>query len=267
MAERQSALQNHFRTIQVEQRAPVCTIILNRPPLNIIDVEMMVEIQAVLRDLEVVEHNSDIRVVVFRATGKAFSAGVSVQDHTPDKICEMIPRFHDIFRLLARTEKIIVAAVHGVCLGGGFELVSMCDLVVATETAQFGQPEIRLGQPPPVGVILLPYLIGYRRAAELVLTGASIGAREAQALGLVNRVVPEAQLSESVESLVRELTAGSGSTLRLTKNILRRVSGLDFERALDESERFFLNSIVPTEDAKEGIFAFLEKRAPRWKNR
>jgi cyclohexa-1,5-dienecarbonyl-CoA hydratase len=264
----ESAIQEHrFRTIQLERRGPVGTIVLNKPPLNIIDMEMMAEIQAALRSLEDGERDSGADVLVFRGNGKCFSAGVSIEDHTPEQINEMIPRFHSIFRHLARTEIVTVAAVHGACLGGGFELVSMCDLVVAADHSQFGQPEIKLGQFPPVAVILLPHLMGHRKATEMLLTGGNIGANEAQAFGLVNRVVPEAQLSECLESLLSELTAGSQSTLHLTKTILRRVSGIDFERALDESERFFLHTLAQTEDAKEGIFAFLEKRAPRWTNR
>ncbi|MBI2817698.1 MAG: enoyl-CoA hydratase/isomerase family protein [Acidobacteria bacterium] len=263
MAERQPVLPQ-FRTISVERAVAVATVVLNKPPLNIIDMEMMAEMQAALDDLE---RQPDVRVLVFRASGKAFSAGVSIRDHTPHKIGQMIPLFHGIFRRLARTDKVTLAVVHGVCLGGGFELVSMCDLVVAAHDAQFGQPEIKLGQLPPVGIILLPYLIGYRKAAELVLGGGNIGAREAQALGLVNRVAPEGQLANCVDNFVHELSSGSGSTLRLTKKSLRRVSGLDFERALEESEQFFLNDVVNTEDAKEGVFAFLEKRAPRWTNR
>ena len=264
MAERQPPVATRFRTIEVEQQAPVCTITLNKPPLNIIDMEMMAELSSVLGRVE--ESGSGVRVLVLRGAGKAFSAGVSIQEHTPDLIRQMIPRFHDLFRRLARTDRITIAAVHGSCLGGGFELVSMCDLVLAADTAQFGQPEIKLGQLPPVGVILLPYLAGYRKAAELVFSGASIGASEAQALGLVNRVVPQAQLTQALDAMLRELLAHSGSALRLTKQILRRIAAPDFERALDASERFFLDVIAATEDAKEGIFAFLEKRPPRWRN-
>lgn len=254
-----------YRTIQVGTRGPVCSIELNKPPLNIIDIAMMEEIQAALREADA---DPAVRVVQFRGAGpKAFCAGVSIQDHTPDRLGEMIPRFHAIFRHLARTDKVTLAVVHGHCLGGGLELAMMCDLVVASENAQFGQPEIKLGQLAPVGVILLPHLIGYRKAAELLLTGSTIDARQAQALGLVNRVVTAGQLSQCADELLRELLAQSGSALRLTKTILRRVAGLDFERALAESEEFFLQTLATTEDAKEGVTAFLEKRAPHWTNR
>jgi len=191
---------------------------------------------------------------------------VSIQDHKPERIEEMIRKFHGIFRRLARTEKITVAAVHGHCLGGGFELATMCDLMIAAEDAQFGQPEIKLGQLAPVGVILLPYLIGYRKAAELLLTGMNLNAEQAQALGLVNRIAPKTLLKQRTDEMLRELLEQSASALRLTKAILQRVAWLDFERALAESEEFFLGTLAQTDDAKEGIFAFLEKRKPQWKS-
>jgi cyclohexa-1,5-dienecarbonyl-CoA hydratase len=251
-----------YQTIEVEQRDAVATITLSKPPLNILDMAMMDEIH---HALALIEKNAAARIVVFRAAGeKAFCAGVSIQDHLPDKIGQMIPKFHRIFRLLARTEKVTIAAVQGHCLGGGLELASICDLVIATDNAQFGQPEIKLGQLPPVGIILLPYLIGYRRAADLLLTGRSIGASEAAALGLISRVVPPERLLDSLDELVGELTAQSGAALALTKQLLRRVQGLDFEALLSESEDYFLEKVAQTDDGKEGIFAFLEKRAPRW---
>jgi cyclohexa-1,5-dienecarbonyl-CoA hydratase len=258
-------MAGQYQFIQVERVRHVHAIELNKPPLNIMDIAMMQEMQAALREAEA---NPDVRVIVFRGAGpKAFSAGVSIQDHTPDRIEEMIRRFHGVFRQLARTDKVTLAVVHGHCLGGGFELAMMCDLVVASENAQFGQPEIKLGQLAPVGVILLPHLMGYRKAAELLLTGNTLSAGQAQALGIANRVAPPEQLSQCADELLRELLAQSGSALRLTKTILRRIAGLDFERALAESEEFFLRTLAQTEDAKEGVFAFLEKRAPHWTNR
>src|ERR1017187_1606062 len=158
----------NFQAIQLERQGAVSSIVLNKPPLNIIDFTMIQEIRSALKQAE---DDPGIRVLVFRGAGeKGFSVGVSVQDHTPDRVAEVIPAFDDIFRLLSRTEKVTVAAVHGFCLGGGLELALMCDLVVATENAQFGQPEIKLGQMAPIGLILLPYLVGYRKAAELLLT-------------------------------------------------------------------------------------------------
>jgi cyclohexa-1,5-dienecarbonyl-CoA hydratase len=257
-------MAGRYQNIKVGHFGPVYAIELNKPPLNILDIAMMEEI---ILALEEADTDSGLRALVFRSAGeKAFSAGVSIQDHTPDRLEQMIRQFHGIFRRLAKTEKVTVAVVQGHCLGGGFELAAMCDLVVAAEDARFGQPEIKLGQFPPVGVVLLPYLIGYRKAAELVLTGMNVTAAEAQTLGLVNRVVPAKQLKHATDELLRELLEHSGAALRLTKTILRRVSGLDFEELLSESEQFFLKKLAKTKDAQEGVYAFLEKRAPQWSN-
>ena len=254
-----------YNEIQLERREAVATIILSKPPLNILDIAM---IEEVLDALQTVERDSSVRMIVFRAAGeKAFCAGVSIQDHTPDKIGQMIPRFHHVFRLLARTDKVTLAVVQGYCFGGGLELASMCDLMIAADNAQFGQPEIKLGQLPPVGIILLPHLINYRKAAELLLTGSSIGAKQAESLGLVNRVVPAEELTRSLDELLGELAALSGAALRRTKQLLRRLAASEFEKALQESEEFFLSQVAATDDAKEGIFAFLEKRAPKWNHR
>jgi len=251
-----------FMSIQTEAADSVFTITLNKPPLNIIDIPMIEEVCTVLRQAE---QDRSIEIVLFRGAGpKGFSAGVSVQDHTPEKVGELIPKFDDMFRLLDASDKITLAAVHGFCLGGGFELAAMCDLVVATENATFGQPEIKLGQLAPVGVILLPHLIGYRKAAELIFTGATISSSQAEALGLVNHVVPNDQLAAAVQNLAGQITSQSRSILRHTKTFLRRSSGLEFQKLLNESEDLFFKSVAKTEDSKEGINAFLEKRAPRW---
>ena len=254
--------EQNFRLIRGERQDSVFSITLNAPPLNIMDLAMIEELRTALQKAEAIP---EVQVIVFRGSGpRGFSAGVSVQDHTPDRLGNVLPRFDDLFCLLAGTEKITLAAAHGFCFGGGFELAAMCDLVVAAETAQFAQPEIKLGQFAPVGVILLPYLIGYRKAAELLFTGSTIDARQAEALGLVNRVVPEDQLSDAVEELLCQIAAQSQAILRLTKSFLRRASGLNFQALLRESEDFFFESVARTEESKEGISAFLEKRPPRW---
>ena len=261
MAE-QTISERKFRTIEVERKGPVCTIALSKPPLNIIDMEMIGEIHAVLHSLDDGEHPSGVGVLIFRGIGKCFSAGVSIQDHTPDKIGEMIPRFHNIFRHLARTEMVTVAAVHGACLGGGMELAAMCDLVVAADDAQFGQPEIKLGQVPPVGIILLPYLVGYRKAAELVLAGNSIGAAEA----LCARLGQPGGAASAVARVARRHGARSDSGepqhAALAKSILRRVAGLDFEaRSMKPSASFCRRSRQPRTPRKASSPS--SKNAPR----
>jgi cyclohexa-1,5-dienecarbonyl-CoA hydratase len=251
-----------FNTIKVDRNDSVCSVVLNKPPLNIIDFAMIQELRETLGQIEA---DNDVRIVVFRGAGpKGFSAGVSVQDHAPDRVAQMIPAFDDLFRLLSRTGKVTVAAVHGFCFGGAFEVVSMCDLALAADDAQFSQPEIKLGQVAPIGLLLLPRLIGYRKAAELLFTGRTINAQEAESLGLLNGVAPRADLDEELDKLLRELNSLSGAALSLTKRALLQLSGAAFEKQLREVEDFFLHQVAATSDAKEGILAFLEKRTPRW---
>jgi cyclohexa-1,5-dienecarbonyl-CoA hydratase len=250
-------------TVQFRLEHRTAWITLNRPSLNILDIPMMRSIDAVLdRAL------SNCDFVVFQGAGpKAFSAGVDVADHTPERFAGMLSAFHRIFRRLASADCVAIAAVHGYCLGGGMELATFCDFILATESAQFGQPEIKLGCFPPIAVITLPHLIGMRAAAHLILTGCEIGAAEAHRLGLVTSVIPDHGLSLAVDKLLDELRALSPAVLRLTRKTLWRLHAADFAAQLDEVERVYLTELMPTQDAQEGIRAFLEKRTPIWKGR
>lgn len=241
----------------------VARIMLDRPPLNIIDIPMMQALDAALGD---VLPRAD--VVIFAGAGtKGFSAGVEVKDHTPERVGEMLRSFHGAFRRLAGANCLTIAAVHGHCLGGGCELGTFCDFVVATESATFGQPEIKLGCFPPVAMITFPRLCGLRGALDLILTGRAVSSREAQQLGLVTRVVPDDRLEDEVKRLVAELRALSPKVLQMTRGALRHNRDISFARQLDAMEEFYLTELMETEDAAEGIRAFLEKRAPVWKGR
>lgn len=254
-----------WKHIETNQRAGALFVRLNRPPLNILDMDAMGEIN---QALDAATARPEIRLIVFAGNGpKAFSAGVDAKDHTPERVAEMLGRFHGIFRTLYASDKISIARVHGHCLGGGCELATFCDFVIAAEDARFGQPEIKLGCFPPVAAIILPALIGQRRALDLLLTGKTITAQEALASGLVNRVVPLAELDAAVDDCIAQLSALSAPVLALTKKAIFAATGLDFNRALGEVEEIYLKSLMQTADAQEGIRAFLEKRAPVWQGR
>ena len=241
----------------------VARITLDRPPLNIIDIPMAQELAAALDELL-----PRVDVLIFEGAGtKGFCAGVEVRDHVPERVSGMLGSFHRIFRQLAGAKCLTIAAVQGHCLGGGCELATFCDFVVATESATFGQPEIKLGCFPPVAMITLPRLCGLRAALDLILTGRTISAIEAQQLGLVTRVVPDDRLDDGVNRLVGELRALSSKVLGLTRSALRHNRDISFERQLDALEEFYLGELLKTEDAAEGIRAFLEKRAPVWRGR
>jgi cyclohexa-1,5-dienecarbonyl-CoA hydratase len=190
-----------------------------------------------------------------------------VADHTPKRVGKMLSTFHAIFRQLAEADCLKIAAVHGYCLGGGMELVSVCDFVLATESAQFGQPEIKLGCFPPVAMITLPRLIGMRAATNLILTGHQISAEEAHRLGIVTRVVPDYELPAAIDALLEELRALSPAVLKLTARSLWYFHASEFEELLQDAERVYLSELMQTKDAQEGIRAFLEKRSPVWKGK
>ncbi len=251
------------KSVRVREEGRVGWITLDRPPLNILDIEMMRELGCAVGELA-----GSKSLLVFEGAGpRGFSAGADVRDHTPERVGEMLAAFHGIFRCLWRAGAITIAAVRGKCLGGGCELASFCDFVLAGQSAEFGQPEIKLGCFPPVAMETFPRLAGPRAALDLILTGRTIGAAEAQSLGLVTRVVPDDEVDRAARALVEELLRLSPAVLRLTRQLLRERVGLDFERALADTEAFYLAELMKTEDAREGIQAFLEKRPPAWRGR
>jgi len=220
-------MTTHVETIQLRVEQRTAWITLDRPPLNILNIAMMHELDAAL---EQAIAKSDF--IVFQGSGsKAFCAGADVADHTPQRVEKMLSSFHAVFRQLAEAECLKIAAVHGYCLGGGMELAAFCDFVMASESAQFGQPEIKLGCFPPVSMVLLPRLVGMHAAAYLILTGHQISATEAHRLGLVTRVVPEYELAGAVDGLLEELRALSPSVLHLTRKTLGQLHFADFENA------------------------------------
>lgn len=257
-------MSSDFQKIIFERKDGVARMTLNHPPVNIMDISTMREINAALESLQ---GDQESKVLVFAARGKAFCAGVDVRDHTLDKVGEMVDVFHRIFRLMWDLEVPTVAAVNGAALGGGCELVTFCDMVVASEKATFGQPEIQVGVYPPVAAVTFPRLMPHMKAMELLLTGAVIDAREAERLGMVNLVVPVESFEEEVSKFIEKLTALSAAVLRITKRATFQGLTLTFEEALARSEDLYLNRLMKTEDAIEGLQAFMEKRKPAWKNR
>ena len=252
-----------YRHITAEIKDGLGTITLNRPPVNILNIAMMEEINDVL---EAWQGKKDLKVVLFDAKGKCFSTGVDVGEHMGDLANKMIAVFHGMFRLLDKLGVPTVASVYGSCLGGGCELAIFCDLVIATEGAKFGQPEIKVGVFPPIAAQILPRIIGRKAAMELILSGRIFSAQEARQIGLVNRVVTEEELKSATTEFLKPLLKLSAEVLRKTKKAI--VAGLrdDFEQSLTAIEDIYLNELMQTSDAHEGLKAFLEKRRPQWKN-
>jgi cyclohexa-1,5-dienecarbonyl-CoA hydratase len=250
--------------LTIELDPTVARISLQNPPLNIIDIRMMEELSATVSQIE---SRSDISTIILAGAGKAFSAGVDVAAHTPDKVEEMLVKFHAAIRALVATKKVTIAAVHGHCLGGGAELAVVCDIVLTSESAQWGFPEIRLGCYPPVACAALASLVGQKRAAELILTGRTISGTEAAAIGLATRAVPEGQLAVAVAECVEQLRTLSPASLAITKKAFYAWDAMHFDKGLARSEKIYLEELMKTEDAQEGIRAFMEKREPKWAGR
>jgi cyclohexa-1,5-dienecarbonyl-CoA hydratase len=253
----------HIRC-SIEER--VARITFARPPLNVLNIAMMREVGAAVEECA---HAREVVAVVFEAAQdiRAFSAGVAVEEHGAETIYQMLQSFHDIFRALEDLAKPVVGIVDGAALGGGCELVAACDIVVASERARFGQPEIKLGVFPPVAALLLPRVIGERRARELILTGELIDAPEALRLGLVNYVVPAAQLEQKTQEMLNRLRELSAAALEMTRRALDMGRGWSLRALLEQVENLYLNELMKTEDAQEGVRAFMEKRKPAWRNR
>lgn len=253
---------NHIR-FNITDR--VARIDFCRPPLNIFNIEMMREIGTALGDCS----RQDLVAIVFAAdkSCRAFSAGVAVEDHVQGMVYQMLDSFHAVFRSLDLLAKPTIALVDGPALGGGCELVSACDIVIASERARFGQPEIKLGVFPPVAAVLLPLVIGEKRARELILTGEIIDAVEAGRLGLCNHIVPATHLEQKLTEVLSKLRELSGVAVEFTRRALDIGRGRSIDAVLKELENIYLHELMKSSDANEGVKAFMEKRRPVWRNR
>jgi len=247
--------------LAVDFASPVARIVLRHPSLNVIDIPTMEELTQTLAEIEA---RQDVSVIVISGDGKGFSVGVDVAAHTPNKVDEMLTKFHAVIRALIATKKVTIAAVHGRCLGGGAELAMVCDIVYTTESAQWAFPEIKLGCYPPVACTALASLLGQKRAAELILTGRTIGGKEAAEIGLANRAVPEHELFSVVDECIAHLRKLSPSALAFAKKASYAWDSMHFDKGLARAERIYFDELMKTEDAHEGIRAFIEKREPKW---
>lgn len=251
--------------VLMQKRDRVAWVTLDRPPLNVLSLAMLQELRAVI---ESVEKDPDIDLLILRGAGeRAFSAGVDIKDHTREKVPAMLESVHGVIRALLALPQVTAAAVRGACLGGGCELASSCDFIFAAEDSFFATPEINVGCYPPVALARFPAQLGYRRAAEMILTGRKVPAHEALGIGLITRVVPTQELEAALNVLADELKGKSRAVLRITLKGLREMALANFSQALSRSEKIYLEELLKTEDVEEGVKSFLEKRHPQWSHR
>jgi len=257
-------MEKAYQYIKLEMEKDLARLILNRPPLNWLNIDMMEEINHALESLM---DNTTLKLLVIQAEGKAFSVGVDVEDHMGDKAEKMIEVFHRMFRLLDNLTLPSLALVNGSALGGGCELATYCDMVLASEKAKFGQPEIQVGVFPPIAALAFPRMIGQKKAFELILAGETISAREALEIGLVNKVFPVENFNENAETFIAKLRANSPVVLRMAKKAIIRGWDTGIDQGLRHIEDIYMKELMVTEDANEGLKAFLEKRPAVWRGR
>jgi cyclohexa-1,5-dienecarbonyl-CoA hydratase len=257
--------QKNYKNITFTIKDAMAVLTINRPPVNVLNIAAMAEMNDALVSLK---GNADIKVLVITGSGeKAFSAGVDVADHTEEKVEEMIRVFHDIFRNLTKLDQVTVAAIKGLTLGGGCEVAIFCDLIFAADNVKIGQPEIKLAVFPPIALLVMPRLVGMKRAAELLFTGKIIGAAEAERIGLINKVVPLPSFEAELQEFLKPITELSTVGLRYSKKGLTLGLETNFRKGLEQIEKIYLEELMASEDVHEGLNAFLEKRPPVWKNR
>lgn len=250
--------------LTVDIRPPLAEIRLHHPPLNVIDIPMMEELVQVLAEIEA---DPKITAIAFHGSQKAFSVGVDVAAHSPDKVEAMLAKFHAVIRVIIASKKVSIASVQGHCLGGGAELAMVCDIVYTSELATWAFPEIKLGCFPPVAVTTLAALVGQKHAADLILTGRNITGKEAAAIGLANAVVAEVDLEHALQETVQHLSQLSPAAIAITKKAIYAWDSIHFDKGLARAEKIYFEELMKTEDAQEGINAFIEKRLPKWKGK
>jgi cyclohexa-1,5-dienecarbonyl-CoA hydratase len=244
----------------------IVRLTLNSPKANVLDAEMMTDL---LKELDDIKNRPDVKLIQFIGAGEHFCFGASVEEHTKEKAPAMLEQFHKLFYTLADMAVPTAALVSGQCLGGGMELALMCNFLFADKTAKLGQPEIMLGVFAPPASLILPMKIGQARADELLISGIIISAEEATRIGLVTKLYDDHEsMLERVDAWAEKFILGkSASSLKYAVRAARTEFNSTLRNRLKEVERLYIDELMATHDANEGIGSFLEKRKPEWKNK
>ncbi len=253
-----------FEHVKFRIDVGVARMTLSRPEHNLLNEAMLREIAGGITNAG---ERDDVKLIVLDSACKVFCGGIDIGEYTSQRVFQMLDAFHAAFAGMLEVGKPVVCVVNGPAIGGGAELAAFGDLVIATPRARFAQPEISIGVFPPLASTILPFLVGPKIALELVLTGEPVSAERALELGMVNRLVPEAQLERAVNDLVGRISGHSGPVLTMAKKAILGGMGLSLREGLKHSMNIFLNELYRLEDSQEGLRALVEKRKPNWKNR
>jgi len=253
-----------FKSILLDTAQGISRITLNRPPANVLSVDMMQELATAIESLE---YQRDVKLVTFFATGKYFSAGFELTDHLGDRGYLMLESFRRIFEALGKIDKATLAVVSGPALGAGCILAAGCDIVLAAQSAKLGHPEIRGGVFNTVAAALLPRIVGRKRAFEILMMGTSLTAADAERVGLVTRAVPDDRMDAEVQTVVQRFQEASAPIVQLARRAIVGGQDMSYEEAVRHAEDVYLNQLLATQDVEEGLRAVAEKRKPVWKDR
>src|SRR5215469_4969696 len=259
-----STVTEQLKFIQFEVIDAIARITLNHAPYNVLTVPMMTELA---QSIESLNGRGDIKAILIASSQKTFSAGISLEDSRPDRVFQTLDALNRVFLAIREISKPLIMVVNGPAIGAGSELVAFGDMVIATPNAKFAQPEVKLGVFPPFAAVMLPALIGPKKTYELILTGQALGAEEALHLSFVNKVVPEAELTKTVDAILAKIAEFSAPVLEVTKKVIGSSIGLPLDDAMKKSQNIYLNELMNLQDVQEGLRAVLEKRKPVWKNK
>lgn len=255
---------DQFQYVKMRIEASVARMTLSRPDHNLLNEAMLRELAD---GIAFAGDRDNVKLVILDSACKVFCGGIDIGEYTSERVFQMLDAFHAAFAGMLEVAKPVICVVNGPAIGGGAELAAFGDLVIATPKARFAQPEITIGIFPPLASTILPFLVGPKMALELVLTGEPVSAERALELGMINRLVPEAQLESCVNEFVQRITAHSGPVLTMAKKAILGGMGLSLREGLKHSMNIFLNELYRLEDSQEGLRALVEKRKPNWKNR
>lgn len=253
-----------FQFVKLKIEGGAARMTLNRPEHNLLNEGMLRELSDGIGHAG---ERQDVKVIVLDSACKVFCGGIDVGEYTHERVFQMLDAFHGVFSGILETSKPVVCVVNGPAIGGGAELAAFGDMVIATPKARFAQPEITIGVFPPLASTILPFLVGPKLALELVLLGEPVTAERALDLGIVNRLVPEAQLEQTVTDIIGRIAGHSGAVLTMAKKAILGGMGLSLRDGLKNSMDIFLNELYRLEDSQEGLRALVERRKPNWKNR
>jgi enoyl-CoA hydratase/carnithine racemase len=252
------------KKVSLSVEGEVATLVLDKPPGNILDIATL---ELLNDELFGLRDEATLKVLVIRGANGVFSEGLDLREHTRDRVQRLLQVFIRFFETLRMVQAVTVAAVEGHAMGAGFELALGCNLFVATETATFSLPQIKMGLLPPVAAAILPRIAPRRRAMEWILTGNKISARRLEHDGVINRLLPEDHFDSMLAAFVTELTVKSAPVLQIARRAQLEAYYGTFPDALSSIHSLYIRELVELEDAQEGARAAIEDRPPEWKNR